>query len=204
MPDPATLKLKGFPNSVDTLAPNNRFVLAINKVPITPGIPYYTIVGDRGRGDTPKSSDGVVPYWSSHLDGAGSEFIAPCNHSSPLNPQAIAEVHRILKLNAPTKSRRAAPESPNDDQLLSKRRASTMFCRFSFLAEAWALVRCATPRNRILAIIRLIVCLAVLGLIVVWTNRWRSRDFVRRSFYLVVSSSRATKPLALDVAHCMG
>jgi pimeloyl-ACP methyl ester carboxylesterase len=96
-PDPAALKLKGFPNSVDTLAPNNRFVVAINKVPITPGIPYHSIIGDRGRGDTPKSSDGVVPYWSSHLDGARSEFIAPCNHGSPLNPQAIAEVHRILK-----------------------------------------------------------------------------------------------------------
>jgi pimeloyl-ACP methyl ester carboxylesterase len=99
-PDPAALQLKRFPNSVDTLAPNNRFVVAINKVPITPGIPYYTILGDRGRGDSPNSSDGVVPYWSSHLDGARSEFIAPCNHSSPLNPQAIAEVHRILKLNA--------------------------------------------------------------------------------------------------------
>jgi pimeloyl-ACP methyl ester carboxylesterase len=99
-PDPAALQLKRFPNSVDTLAPNNRFVVAINKVPITPGIPYYSIVGDRGRGDTPNSSDGVVAYWSSHLDGARSEFIAPCNHSSPLNPQAIAEVHRILKLNA--------------------------------------------------------------------------------------------------------
>jgi pimeloyl-ACP methyl ester carboxylesterase len=99
-PDPAALQLKRFPNSVDTLAPNNRFVVAINKVPITPGIPYYTILGDRGRGDTPNSSDGVVPYWSSHLDAARSEFIAPCNHSSPLNSQAIAEVHRILKLNA--------------------------------------------------------------------------------------------------------
>jgi pimeloyl-ACP methyl ester carboxylesterase len=98
-PDPAALKLKGFPNSVDTLAPNNRFVVAINKIPITPGIPYHTIVGDRGRGDTPKSSDGVVSYWSSHLDAANSEFIAPSNHGSPLNPEAIAEVHRILKLN---------------------------------------------------------------------------------------------------------
>lgn len=96
-PDPATLQLKRFPNSVDTLAPNNRFVMAINKIPITPGIPYHSIVGDRGRGDTPKSSDGVVAYWSSHLDGAKSEFIAPCNHGSPLNPKAIAEVHRILK-----------------------------------------------------------------------------------------------------------
>ena len=101
--DPAALQLKRFPNSVDTLAPNNRFVVAINQIPITPGIPYYSIIGDRGRGDTPKSSDGVVAYWSSHLDGAKSEFIAPCNHSSPLNPQAIAEVHRILKETAPSR-----------------------------------------------------------------------------------------------------
>jgi pimeloyl-ACP methyl ester carboxylesterase len=99
-PDPAALQLKRFPNSVDTLAPNNRFVVAINKIPITPGIPYYSIVGDRGRGDTPNSSDGVVAYWSSHLDGARSEFIAPCNHGSPQNPKAIAEVHRLLKLYA--------------------------------------------------------------------------------------------------------
>ena len=99
-PDPTALQLKRFPNSVDTLAPNNRFVVAINKIPITPGIPYYSIIGDRGRGDTPNSSDGVVAYWSSHLDGAKSEFIAPSNHSSPLNPEAIAEVHRILLTTA--------------------------------------------------------------------------------------------------------
>lgn len=98
--DPAALQLKRIPNSIDTLAPNNRFVMAINQIPITRGIPYHSIVGDRGRGDTPKSSDGVVAYWSSHLGGAKSEFIAPCNHGSPQNPQAIAEVHRILKLNA--------------------------------------------------------------------------------------------------------
>ena len=98
-PDPAALQLKRFPNSVDTLAPNNRFVVAINKIPITPGIPYHTILGDRGRGDSPNSSDSVVAYWSSHLEGAASQCIVPSNHSSPLNPEAIAEVHRILKLN---------------------------------------------------------------------------------------------------------
>ncbi|HWM23737.1 MAG TPA: alpha/beta fold hydrolase [Chthoniobacterales bacterium] len=99
-PDPAAMHLKRFPNSVDTLAPNNRFVVAINKIPITPGIPYHSIVGDRGRGDTPNSSDSVVAYWSSHLPGAASERIVPSNHSTPLNPEAIAEVRRILKLNA--------------------------------------------------------------------------------------------------------
>jgi hypothetical protein len=98
--DPAALKLKRLPNSVDTLAPNNRFVVAINKIPMTKIIPYHSIIGDRGRGDTPNSSDGVVAYWSSHLDGARSERIVPSGHGSPLNPQAISEVHRILKLNA--------------------------------------------------------------------------------------------------------
>jgi pimeloyl-ACP methyl ester carboxylesterase len=98
--DPSALQLKRLPNSVDTLAPNNRFVVAINKIRITKGIPYHSIIGDRGRGDSPNSSDGVVPYWSSHLDGAVSERIVPSDHGSPKNPQAIAEVHRILRLNA--------------------------------------------------------------------------------------------------------
>jgi pimeloyl-ACP methyl ester carboxylesterase len=101
-PDPAALHLKRFPNSVDTLAPNNRFVVAMNKIPIAPGIPYHSIVGDRGRGDTPDSSDSVVAYWSSHLEGAASERIVPSNHSTPRNSEAIAEVRRILKLNAQT------------------------------------------------------------------------------------------------------
>jgi len=94
------LKLKRIPNSVDTLAPNNRFVKAINTIPITPGIPYHTIMGDRGRGDAPNSSDGVVPYWSSHMDGAQSELIVPSAHPAHQNPQAIKEVRRILALNA--------------------------------------------------------------------------------------------------------
>jgi len=93
------LRLKRIPNSVDTLAPTNRFVIAINRIPITPGIPYHTIMGDRGRGDAPNSSDGVVPYWSSHMEGAESELIVPSGHGAHQNPKAIAEVRRILILN---------------------------------------------------------------------------------------------------------
>jgi hypothetical protein len=93
------LRLKRIPNSVDTLAPTNRFVIAINKIPITPHIPYHTIMGDRGRGDAPNSSDGIVPYWSSHMEGAESELIVPSAHSAHQNPKAIAEVRRILMLN---------------------------------------------------------------------------------------------------------
>ena len=91
--------MKRFPNSIDTLSPTNRFVVAINKYPLTPGIPYHSIIGDRGKGDTPESSDGVVAYWSSHLDGAKSEVIVPANHSGTLSdPKAIGEIQRILHL----------------------------------------------------------------------------------------------------------
>lgn len=101
--DPSALKVTHIPNSVDTLAPNNRFVKAINEIPIKAGVPYHSIIGDRGRGDTPNSSDGFVPYWSSHLDGAASELIVPSNHSAQRNPEAIAEVRRILHLNVHSK-----------------------------------------------------------------------------------------------------
>ena len=94
------LPLRRIPNSIDTLAPSNRFVKAINTIPMTKGIPYHSIMGDRGRGDTPNSSDGVVPYWSSHLEGAQSELIVPSNHSAHQNREAIEEVRRILELNA--------------------------------------------------------------------------------------------------------
>lgn len=93
------LKLKRAPNSIDTLSPRNRFVKNINTIPVVPGIPYHTIIGDRGKGDSPKSSDGVVPYWSSHMEGAESECIVPSDHSAHQNPKSFAEVRRILKLN---------------------------------------------------------------------------------------------------------
>ena len=95
--DPSALKVTHIPNSVDTLAPNNRFVRAINAIPLAGNVPFHSIIGDRGRGDTPNSSDGVVPYWSSHLDGARSELIVPSNHSAQRHPATIAEVGRILR-----------------------------------------------------------------------------------------------------------
>jgi pimeloyl-ACP methyl ester carboxylesterase len=94
--DPTVLKLNRLPNSIDTLSPNDPFVKEMNILTMAKRIPYHSIIGDRGRGDTPKSSDGVVPYWSSHLDGAESEKIVPCGHGAEHSPQGIAEVLRIL------------------------------------------------------------------------------------------------------------
>ena len=95
--DPAARPLNRMPNSVDTLEAKDRFVEAVNKLPIARGVPYHSIIGDRGRGDTPNSSDGVVPYWSSHVAGAKSEKIVPSDHGANQNREAIAEVIRVLK-----------------------------------------------------------------------------------------------------------
>jgi pimeloyl-ACP methyl ester carboxylesterase len=85
------------PNSVSGLSPKNPTLKIVNSARIT--TPYHSIIGDRGKGDTPNSTDGVVPYWSSHLDGAKSELIVPGPHGSQNLPQTIAELDRILRLH---------------------------------------------------------------------------------------------------------
>jgi len=97
--DAAAMQMSRAPSSLDTLNPNNHFVLGINKIPIVPDVTYHSVVGDRGKGDTPDSSDGLVPYWSSHLEGAASELVVPSGHSSQQHPQGIEEARRILRLH---------------------------------------------------------------------------------------------------------
>jgi pimeloyl-ACP methyl ester carboxylesterase len=93
---------KRMPNSVSGLKPSNPAFPVVNEAPMT--VPYHSIIGDRGKGDCPNCSDGVVPYWSSHLDGAKSEQIVPGPHGSAELPQTIAELDRILRLNLGIKS----------------------------------------------------------------------------------------------------
>jgi len=85
------------PNSVSGLQPTNPALPVLNSARMT--VPYHSIIGDRGKGDSPNSTDGVVPYWSSHFDGAKSEKIVPGPHSSCELPETIAELDRILELN---------------------------------------------------------------------------------------------------------
>lgn len=59
-------------------------------------VPTHSIIGDRGKGDTPDSSDGVVPYWSSHITW-GEEKIVPADHSVQDAPETAEEMKRILK-----------------------------------------------------------------------------------------------------------
>jgi len=83
-------------NSIRFLQPNSPLIKSIQNLPLARDIPYHSIIGDRGRGDSPHSSDGVVPYWSSHLASAASEKIVPTGHGANEDPAAIAEMRRIL------------------------------------------------------------------------------------------------------------
>ena len=62
-------------------------------------VPFHSIIGDRGFGGGPRSSDGVVPYSSSHLAGAESEKIVPAGHGVFSNESAVLEIKRILEEN---------------------------------------------------------------------------------------------------------
>jgi hypothetical protein len=91
------------PNSVSNLAPKAPYLTVLNKESIQ--APYHSIIGNRGKpGPLANSSDGVVPYWSSHLDGAQSEVIVPGPHGACELPQTIAELDRILRLHVGIRS----------------------------------------------------------------------------------------------------
>ena len=94
-----------FPPSVHGLSPKSTLLHALDRRPIQ--APHHTIAGDRGKGDTPNSSDGVVLYQSSHLNSAQSELIVPGPHGSFDLPQTVAEIQRILHLHLQATSRRA-------------------------------------------------------------------------------------------------
>ena len=83
-------------NSIRFLKSGSPVLEAIETLPLSDTIPYHSVIGDRGKGDSPNSTDGVVPYWSSHLKTAISEKIVPSDHSAPQNPETAKEIRRIL------------------------------------------------------------------------------------------------------------
>jgi hypothetical protein len=85
------------PTSVSGLSPNNPSLKVLDHRPLQ--APHHSIIGDRGKGDGRNSTDGVVDYWSSHLDSAQSECIVAGPHSACELPATLAEIRRILHLH---------------------------------------------------------------------------------------------------------
>lgn len=90
---------KGWFTSIGSLSPKYPAYEVLDRLPFRSDLKRHSIIGDRGRGDSPNSSDGVVPYWSSHLDGVDSETVVPFGHGVPSCPECAEELKRILKLH---------------------------------------------------------------------------------------------------------
>lgn len=95
------------PTSIDGLSPRNPLFPILDSRPIR--VPHHSIIGDRGKGDTPNSSDGVVEYWSSHLESAQSEKIVPGPHGAFDTPETITELRRILHLHLKSNRSQTTP-----------------------------------------------------------------------------------------------
>lgn len=85
------------PSSLDGLQAENPLLTALDSRPISPAIPYHSIIANIRRSTSPdKMTDGFVKYASAHLDGAQSERIVSSTHLCEANPDVISEVRRIL------------------------------------------------------------------------------------------------------------
>ena len=86
------------PSGVSSLKPRQVGLMATLDMDVSPRVTYHSIIGRKKASmEIEESSDGVVPYWSSHLDGAASEKIVVATHTSiTSNEEAIEEARRIL------------------------------------------------------------------------------------------------------------
>jgi len=87
-------------DSIHALSPSQPTLAILAGLPNNHAVREYSIIGNDGKpGPIEKSSDGIVEYWSSHIDRAESERIVPADHHGALeHPESLAEVKRILML----------------------------------------------------------------------------------------------------------
>ncbi|MEN3940476.1 alpha/beta hydrolase [Prosthecobacter sp. SYSU 5D2] len=87
-------------DSVSSLSPKQPTLRILADLPIPGHVRTHSIIGNRGwKGPLEKSTDGIVPYTSSRLEGATSELIVPARHGAFRHPAAKAEIVRILHLD---------------------------------------------------------------------------------------------------------
>lgn len=96
---PPVLSTGKMPTSLDGMAPDNPFALALADIPPASFVTAHSIVAIDGDEEPPAGDDGVVAYTSAHVDYVESEFIVRSYHSCQDKPETIEEVRRILHLH---------------------------------------------------------------------------------------------------------
>ncbi len=83
--------------SVGQLAPDSYSIQGLQQLAVQK-VPTHSIIGNDGCADTPlaRTSDGVVPYWSSHIPW-GTETVVPASHSVQDVPETAEDLARVLR-----------------------------------------------------------------------------------------------------------
>ena len=84
------------PTSLISITPNP-LINGLADLPIK--VPFHSIIGHIGPIAGPGSTDGLVTYSSSHLEGAESETLVSSGHYLMDHPETVAEIKRILDEN---------------------------------------------------------------------------------------------------------
>lgn len=79
-----------------SLMAHNSAMEHLSDLQATTKVPFHSIIGDKDEAGKIGGTDGFVPYWSSHLDGAQSEIVIHSGHSTEHKPAAARETRRIL------------------------------------------------------------------------------------------------------------
>ena len=95
-PDAFPRRFRRLPTSIDTLDTDSPYLKALLAMRPNPAVKFHSIIGSLRPEGKENTTDGIVAYRSSHLDGVESETIVQSDHSVQNNPYAIMEVHKIL------------------------------------------------------------------------------------------------------------
>jgi pimeloyl-ACP methyl ester carboxylesterase len=90
-------QFRRMPTSIETLDTDSDVLMALLAMQPNPAVAFHSIIGVYNPGPVASSTDTVVPYRSSHIDGVESELRVRSDHGVHKAPDAINEVKRILE-----------------------------------------------------------------------------------------------------------
>ncbi len=89
-------RFRRFPTSIETLGTDSPMLTALLEMKPRSGVEFHSIMGTIRPGGVADSTDGVVPWRSSHIAGVRSELVVHSDHGVQESPEAIREVKRVL------------------------------------------------------------------------------------------------------------
>jgi pimeloyl-ACP methyl ester carboxylesterase len=89
-------RFRRLPTSIETLETDSPVLMALMEMHAREGVVFHSIIGAKYPDARSNTTDGIVPYRSSHFEGAVREKVVNSDHSVQKDPLAILEVRTIL------------------------------------------------------------------------------------------------------------